>query len=609
MIDRRTFVRLAGGTLVLGVAALLEACSSPQAAAPTTAPAAKPTAASAPTTAPAATTAAAKPTAASATVSAAATTQPAAAAAGSTTPSVPGLVGTPKGLQLPTRVPISGPAPDLPGSADGLIDPGYVNYPANPFKSVQETPGSGGDVNVATWTLLPPPTAMDSNALWQEANKQLGVTLRMNITPLADYQTTKLATIIASNDLPDILYIAPGTVVAGLPEFLKAKCADLTPYLAGDAVKDYPNLANFPTLAWEGGVVFNKAIYGVPAPYPLFLWVHWVHQEWMDQDNQQLPKNLDDYTALLKHFTNPQQDRYGLAMESNVAYGVTNGFWPAMYGMPNNWQLDSSGKLTYLIELNGFKDVVNTAREQWAAGVYSPNSPQYNIGQARNDFAGGKFAFDFDGFIGASRTFFTNAPNLSPPGKFRFVPPFAAVANAKPTYWSQQGIFGFSVLKQASPDRIKELLRILNWIAAPFGSQEYLLMNYGVPDVDYKLDAKGNPVLTDQGRSDSTIPWMYITQGPAALYFPTAPEYAQVMQDGEKAMFPYAQIDPTSTLYSQTFATKGTQLNQLVYNGIGDVVLGRQPMSAVDDVVSQWKSQGGDQMRTEFEQAIADARS
>jgi len=131
--------------------------------------------------------------------------------------------------------------------------------------------------------------------------------LRLNITPLADYQTTKLATIIASNDLPDILFIAPGTVVAGLPEFLQAKCADLTPYLAGDAVKDYPNLANFPSLAWQGGVIFNKAIYGLPAPYPLFLWVHWVHQEWLDQDNLQPPRTLDDYKTLLS--TSPTRSR------------------------------------------------------------------------------------------------------------------------------------------------------------------------------------------------------------------------------------------------------------------------------------------------------------
>ena len=51
---------------------------------------------------------------------------------------------------------------------------------------------------------------------------------------------------------------------------------------------------------------------------------------------------------------------------------------------------------------------------------------------------------------------------------------------------------GYSVLKQASPDRIKEMLRILNWLAAPVGSQEYLLMNYGVKDTHWTPDDRGN---------------------------------------------------------------------------------------------------------------------
>jgi putative aldouronate transport system substrate-binding protein len=71
---------------------------------------------------------------------------------------------------------------------------------------------------------------------------------------------------------------------------------------------------------------------------------------------------------------------------------------------------------------------------------------------------------------------------------------------------------------------------------------------------------------------------------------------------------PFAQIDPTATLYSDTFASKGTGLAQLIYNGVGEVVLGRQPVSAVDQIISDWKSQGGDKMRAEFEQALADAR-
>src|ERR1051325_4628620 len=94
----------------------------------------------------------------------------------------------------------------------------------------------------------------------------------INIQAQADYGAVTLRTLIAGNELPDILYIAtPGAIIPQFPAFLKAKMADLTPYLSGDAVKEYPNLANFPSIAWKQ-VIYNNAIYGVPVPYPLYLW-------------------------------------------------------------------------------------------------------------------------------------------------------------------------------------------------------------------------------------------------------------------------------------------------------------------------------------------------
>src|SRR5260370_1172074 len=47
------------------------------------------------------------------------------------------------------------------------------------------------------------------------------------------------------------------------PEFLESQCADLTPFLAGDAIKEYPNLANLPAYAWPT-MVFNGKIFAVP---------------------------------------------------------------------------------------------------------------------------------------------------------------------------------------------------------------------------------------------------------------------------------------------------------------------------------------------------------
>jgi putative aldouronate transport system substrate-binding protein len=596
---RRDFIRAA---TVLGGAALLQACTPAAQPPAPTAPAAKPTTppAPAPTAAPAA----------------AATAAPAAKPAPTTVqaaaPTIrPTVAARPGAVQLPMRIPLTTIKPDLAGSADGLIDPAFQNYPADPIKSVADVPGRGGDVNVTTWTTSAAPAPMDSNALWQAVNKELGVNFKVNVQAQADYATVKLPTIIAGNDLPDILYIATAAVIPQLPAFLKAKMADLTPYLSGDAIKDYPNLANFPTPAWRQ-VVFNNAIYGVPVPYPLFLWVHWVHQDLLDTDKLERPKNADEYKKLLLNFTRPNQNLYGMGAENNVGMGTTNGWLTGLFGAPNVWALDDkTGKLTWSVETEAYKAAVGYARDLWAAGVYHPNALQYNLVSARNDFAARKFAFRFDGFQSASVTFWDAAAALTPPAKPRIMTPFPAVDGAKPTYWSSNptGILGYSVLKQASPERIKEMLRILNWLAAPMGSQEYLLMNYGLKDVHWTPDGKGNPILNDRGKVDATVPFRYITQGPVALYYTRDAAYAQIMQDAEKAMFPFMSINPTDGYYSPTYASKYPALQRDLSDKINEIVVGRQPMSAWEQVVREYRDGGGDQIRTEYEQDIAAARA
>jgi putative aldouronate transport system substrate-binding protein len=578
--DRRRFVRLLAAGVAVGGATLLEACTQSAPAVPTTA-------APAPTSAPPATSAA--PTAAP-------VQKPAATAAVSRT------------VPLPNRVALEGIKPDLPASGDGLIDAAFVNYPTNPPKTVPETPGRGGEVTVTTWTTSAAPTPLESNALWQAVNKELGVDLKISIQAQADYATVKLPTLIAGGELPDILYIATNSVIPQLPTFLKAKCADLTPYLSGDAVKDYPNLANFPTLAWKQ-VIYNNAIYGVPVPYPLYLWVHWVQQNLLDEEGLARPNNADAYRNLGQHFTRPDQNLWGMGVENNVGMGVTNGWLTGIFGAPNIWALDDkTGKLTATVETDQFRQAVSYARDLWTAGIFHPNAMQYNLVSARNDFAARRFAFRFDGFQSASVTFWDNAVNLDPPGKPRIMSPFPAQDGGKPTYWANSGILGYSVIKQASPDRIKEMLRILNWLASPLGSQEYLLMTYGLKDTHWTPDERGNPILNARGKADALVPFRYITQGPVALYYTRDPQYAQVMQDAEKAAFPYVAINPTDGYYSPTKDAKYPALLQRLYENLNDVVLGRQPFSYLDQVTKEWLDNGGSQMRTEFEREIAAAR-
>jgi putative aldouronate transport system substrate-binding protein len=54
-----------------------------------------------------------------------------------------------------------------------------------------------------------------------------------------------------------------------VPAFLQQAAADLTPYLGGDAVKDYPNLAALPTFNWRNlGSVIGGRLWMVPITRP-----------------------------------------------------------------------------------------------------------------------------------------------------------------------------------------------------------------------------------------------------------------------------------------------------------------------------------------------------
>jgi putative aldouronate transport system substrate-binding protein len=489
-----------------------------------------------------------------------------------------------------------------------LVDPAFLSYPASPIKTVQDTPGGGGQISAVTWITTPMPTPMESNALWQAVNQALGTTLKMTIVAQADYAVT-LPTVLAGQDLPDILYIGPTVVIPQLPTFLKTKMADLTPFLSGDAIKDYPNLANIPTIAWRQ-MVFDNTLYGIPCSNSLYLWAHWVQQDLLDTEGLAAPRTADEYKQVATHFTRPDQGLYGLGVENNQGMGTLNGWLTGMFGAPNGWALDqTAGKLTHTIETDHFRAAVGYGRDLWAAGAYDPGALQYNLVSARNQFAARRFMFRMDAWLVASDLFWANAAQRDPPGNPRVMGAFPAAVGGTPTYWTTTGILGYSVIKQAPPERIKEILRVLNWLAAPLGSQEYLLKTYGLKGQHWTPDANGNPILTDRGKADATVPFHYLTRGPAAFYWPQSPQKTPVMHDAQNAIYPYLSIDPTIGYYSPTSAAKLTGLTRDLNDKLNDIIVGRQPLTALDQAIADWRAAGGDQIRTEFEQAISAAHA
>jgi putative aldouronate transport system substrate-binding protein len=510
-------------------------------------------------------------------------------------------------LKLPTYGAFNGPPADQPGSLQG-VQPVYVNYPKSPVKSVTTPPGKGGEITALTNTVNAPPPPLDQNPAWQEVNKQLGTTLKINVVPSSDYPP-KLNTTIAGNDLPDLVYVYQGgpTPVASLLQLLEAKFADLTPFLAGDAVKDYPNLANLPTYNWQGtGTIYGQSIWGVPVPRSVLASSMYVHQELLDAIGAPAPKSADDFKRVLLALTRPQDNQYGIGSSTNNPFFVATMF-TQIFGGPNNWQLDSSGKLLRSYETEQFKAAVGYVRDLVQAGVFNPNSGSAAVLGADQDFTAGRSVFYYSTWLALSTVFWPQAARINPAMKIRAVDPFSADGKSKPVFFLGIGNFGNSYLKKASPDRIKELLGVLNYLAAPFGTQEQMLMSYGLPNVDYNLDTNGNPIpVASNSYVYNPVPFRYLTQYPGVQYNTTNPQdYAQVVHPSELAMAAVGIQDPTLNLYSASFANLNATLQLGINDGISEIVQGRRPVSDLDQVIADWRTKGGDKIRGEFQDALA----
>jgi putative aldouronate transport system substrate-binding protein len=516
---------------------------------------------------------------------------------------------------FPNFIPFTGgPKPDY-HDANPLFADAYDNYPAQPFKANSGgPPGAGGVLNVLVTAYFPSPTGVDLNPTWQSINKQLNADVKMTIIPGADYRP-KFATTMASDDLPDIMHIFFGyTVAPNLPAFFKSKCADLTPYLSGDASKEYPYLSAIPTPAWKNSIsAIDGALYLIPIHRPMFSIQprggnFFKNNEMWDPEigADYVPKDAADFKKVLQQLNRPNENRYAIGNTGNndTLFGI--GGYAQMFNAPNGWKLDG-GKLLRDRETEEYKAAVGYMRDLMASGLFPPDVS--NISNSRTELLlTRRIAVSLEGQGNSWVDFWQRGLQANPPMHFSMIKPWPANAGQKAMNFLGTGFVSMNVLKKASADRIKEILRILNWLAAPFGSEEDLLLTYGLEGQDYTKDDKGNPKPTAEGISRAGwVPWRYMAQHPWVYYQAGLDGFPKASYDAEHATIPIGIDDPTNGFYAPTQYSKGAVADLAWNDAIRDIISSRRPFSDYDTVTREWATAAGDQVRKEYMDAIAAA--
>ena len=510
------------------------------------------------------------------------------------------------------------------GTASPVVDNGFVRSTVEgvpdvclklpqPYKSTSGTPGSGGTVRAFTISYAAPTPGRDSNQYWQELEKRLGVTWEVIETPQPDYGEKSTA-LLASGDLPDLFYINPNQGASQQYQALaQGAFTDLTPFVTGDSLKQFPNLATFPAFAWNNSK-FQGKTYGIPLPTGVASDLPFYRSDWATTLGIQPTRTLgpDTVMQLLTGFTtgdpdgNGNPDTWGTGRYGDGWAGWDNGFAMFLHRVPQEWRLNGDGTMTAAVETDEFRQALQFLTNAYAAGAYYPDAAGMTYTAETDAFVAGKTGFHteaFGSFFGTGGVT-DKLHQVNPNAAIEYFVPHGADGKPGVTY-NNPGFFGMVAIPASitDKDRIAELLRILDYLAAPFGSEEWLFKNYGIEGVDFTRDDKGNPISTDKGTLERGA-LTYFVGSPQVIFYPDNPEDGLIVQKGQYDAVAVGIDNPALTLYSPANIEKGPALNQFATDQATQIVTGRQSFDSLDGAIAEWRSRGGDDIRKEYEDAL-----
>ena len=112
---------------------------------------------------------------------------------------------------------------------------------------------------------------------------------------------------------------------------------------------------------------------------------------------------------------------------------------------------------------------------------------------------------------------------------------------------------------------------------------------------------------TKVGVVETGIGLQYFCDAPMSLYYAGKPEVAERQHAIQQAIAPRLVHDASYGLYSETKSKKEGVITGTLADLENQIVLGKKPVSDIDAGVQTWLKDGGEDIRTELEQAFADA--
>jgi putative aldouronate transport system substrate-binding protein len=484
--------------------------------------------------------------------------------------------------------------PDI--ASENGSSPGYTRWiPEGELDaSVPRPRGSGGEFTAMTPLWGTPP--QDGNPFWAAMDEAIGVRMRWQ-TQDGNTYGEKLGATLAGSEIPDLVCIPDWELQGQIPQGVSSRFLDLGPYLSGDKVLDYPNLAAIPTSAWQASV-FGGALRGLPMPQrSTGDVVPYYREDIFEANGWEPPTSAQEFYDFCLEVTSAR----------NRVWACEDPKWLAqkMYGVlpakPLYWRLGDNGKLVNRFETEEYVESLEWARRLYEAEVVHPDSVAATGDSAVRFSAGESLMY----MQGEGNWYGTAAEQAASNPDFRINAfDYFAPDGGDPTLWARNGASIWTFInKNLSEDRVREALEIANFTAAPYGTVEQRLKQYGIEGTHYTVE-NGLPVRTDQGNIE-VVPETYpfICSPESFVSYPDLPYVVEAMTGWQQRNMPFVQ-DPIFLGRQIQEPARLANLSDHFEDLEDDVVRGRQSIRDLRNAVDDWRSSGGDELRDWYQRLL-----
>jgi len=498
---------------------------------------------------------------------------------------------------LPAYVASNVVTPDIPsknGSSMGFAAKLDV---ATLKTSVSKKLGSGGKVTIMSPFWGSPPKG--DNPYYTSMNDLIGVDVQWRNQDGNTYDQ-KLGAVLASSDVPDVVVIPGWNMMGKIPSAIAGKMADLGPYLSGDKVKKYPNLAAIPSGAWQRSI-FGGKLMGLPMPSSLIQnIVPLYRQDIFAKEGYEVPRSADEFMDLCKDITNARAKVWACG---DMKWTAMNSFGVFSGGEKPLWWDMVDGKLVNRIETPQYLEALEWTRKLFAAGYVHPDAKlgKSSAVDPAPKFAAGEFLIwnnNISNWYAQQASQATQNPGFKVWGMDVW-----GHDGGAPTLYAANpaGIFAF-VSKKASESVIHDVLAVANVTAAPYGTKEWMMTNYGVEGTHYTVK-DGVPVKNDKGNNEVVNAYVMVASPAPTIAHPDLPGVTKASVEWEQRMGAFTKKSAFWGLQI-TEPSRYTNLANDFEQLEDDIVRGHKKISDMQQAISDWKSKGGDGLRDWYKKLL-----